>query len=157
MPRVSKAEKARRRRILAAFATRAIYGLRAQRERLREAPASSYDLDYYAHSAWLLREAACQGRSRVGLAALSEHIEALDAEMPNLRTYRNAMTHALTDEMNGWAWFGQFVVKLLPRGAVDYLVDSRYNHHDALERFYATVMPIIDPDHETEWAPAAEI
>lgn len=133
-----------RRSRLTAFVRRSIYGLRAQRLRLAVDHPTGFDLDFYAHAAWLLRESIRQGIRRTGLRELQPVLDELDAELPHLKDYRDVITHAVDDRMSEWAWFGQFATRLLPRGKVEYLIDSRYDH-DKLERFGRRALELLDP------------
>ena len=138
-----------RQRILAAFARRALHGLREQRQRLQVDHPAPHDLDFYAHAAYQLREAGRQGLQRLKLEAIRMPLEELDREVPNLKLYRDVMAHAVDDQMEDWAWFGQFAGKLRPGGNVTYLIDSRHDH-EKLERFYQGVIVVLDPDGELD-------
>ncbi len=93
------------------------------------------DVDYYALEAVRIMNIA--GRiadDRDEQRAVIDEARAhLDRVAPQLRDYRNATVHA--DEPDhrtaDVAYFGQ-AVRFLPGGGVEYLVDPRYEHHDAL-------------------------
>ncbi len=141
-----RTKKQRRADMLAAYARRAIFGIRAQQERLDQEPVpAGHDLDFYAFAAWQLREAGRQAQNRLRLDAVSALLDALDSEIPRLREYRNAMTHSLDDGLKNAAWFGQFVVELLPGGGVEYILDTRDRQHDALERFFDGLIEVLEP------------
>ncbi len=139
----------KRQRVLAAFGRNALHGLRAQRQRLQVEHPAPYDLDFYAHAAYQLREVARQGLQRLKLEEIRKPLEELDAELPNLRLYRDVMAHAVDDRMGDWAWFGQFAGRLRSGGSFIYLIDSRHDH-EKLERFYQRVIAVLDPDGELD-------
>lgn len=147
MPKPSTVNRsaAQRRGLLASFARNAITGLRAQRARLQVEQPAVYDLDYYAHSAYLLRETCRQAINRLGLMELKPALERFDDLVPNLKTYRDPMVHAVDDRLDHWAWFGSFAGRLLPGGDVEYLIDSRHDH-DALERLFRDLIVVLEPD-----------
>src|SRR4051812_4514355 len=91
----TKAE--RRADMLLSFAVHGIFGARAQRVRIAEAQVVSYDLDFYAFSAWLLREAGRQARDRLGINEVRPLLDRLDTEIPLLKDYRDMTAHALDD------------------------------------------------------------
>lgn len=66
-------------------------------------------------------------RARIMVDALA----LFDQAVPHLRSIRNPLTHPSDDNrLDGVAWFDS-VVRLLPNGSVEYLVDPRHEHHDA--------------------------
>lgn len=147
-----RAKDQRRADILSAFARRAIFGVRAQRRRIAEAEdVVTFDLDFYAHAAWQLREAGRQAHRRLQALGITQDLAnllaALDADFPHLVLYRDKMTHALDDTLPDLAWFKEFAVNLLPGGRVEYVIDSRdaANHTDALERFFAGLIDLLEP------------
>lgn len=154
-PTVVQRPVAQRRDLLAAFARNAIAGLRAQRGRLNVDQPAVFDLDYYAHSAYLLRETCRQAIVRLDLTELRPALERFDAQVTNLRTYRDPMTHAVDDRLDHWAWFGTFAGRLLPGGEVDYLIDSRHDH-EALERLFSDVIAVLDPSEAEAGRQAAD-
>ncbi len=111
------------------------------------------DLDYYIYELARLQDLARTINEMFDQP--DEIVDALatfDQTVPNLRTICNPLTHPSDDNrLDGVAWFDS-VVKLLPNGAVDYLVDPRYDlvdpryeHHDAvleLSRALATYLQI---------------
>ena len=85
------------RYVLAAYARRAITGARLQRERLGDSTEPNpVDLDFYVHSAWLLRESAWMAVDRLGLTQLRPAIDDLDTALPLLKDYRDELAHART-------------------------------------------------------------
>ncbi len=145
-----RTDRAERQQFLAMIVRRSIFGLRAQRERLLEVDhPAGHDLDFYAHSAWQMREAIRQGVRRVGIDALRPVLESIDQELPELHTYRDAMTHAVDDRTANWAWFGSFAARLMPSGRVEYLLDARH-HHERLESIGRQALDILDPNGELD-------
>lgn len=70
------------------------------------------------------------------------------------------MTHAVDDGLENVAWFGAFACELLPGGAVDYIVDTRYDHHEALERFFLGLINALEPlcsEGTSEWNERARL
>lgn len=134
----------RRADVLSAYARRAIFALRAQRERLAVAPAP-HDIDFYAHAAWQLPEAGGQARGRLSLAAAAALLDELDEAVPRLREYRDVMTHAVDDGLENIAWFGDRVGEILDGGVVEYIIDTRFEHHEALETFFAGLIDALEP------------
>lgn len=64
-------------------------------------------------------------------AEIVSALASFDQAIPRLRSVRNPLTHPSDDDrLDGVAWFDS-VVRLLPNGSVEYLVDPRYEHHDA--------------------------
>ncbi len=148
MGRLSTAERDERQRLLAAYSRRAIHGVRAQRLRLTDSDMPfDFDLDYYAHSCWQLREATKMAIRTLQMDELKPELAKIDLAIPRLREYRNAMTHAL-DFDAGLAWVGPSVVHLRPGGAVEDVLDTRYYQHEAIEDLFAAVIAILDPDSE---------
>lgn len=119
------------------FARRGIYGARSQRQRMSEAQVVTFDLDFYAFSAWQLREACRQAKNCMPQIAevrsmVSPLLDQLDAAVPGLKSFRDEMTHATDDVNADHAQFGEFVTQLLPGGEVRYILDSRFEDHEAL-------------------------
>ena len=136
----------KRRVLLGMFARRALHGLRDQRERILTADAPPpHDLDFYAHAAWQLREAARMVRDRLQLRDLNDHIEWLDDALPHLKDYRDGVAHALDDRVDAFWWMGPTVVILHPGGKVESVLDPEF-HQEVLEEFFDRIEPIIDPD-----------
>jgi hypothetical protein len=114
------------------------------------------DLDYYIYELARLQDLARAlnkvfGRPREVVEALA----AFEAAIPALRRVRNPLTHPSDDKrLDGVAWFDA-VVRLRPRGEVEYLVDPRYDQHDAalalgraLRSFLERVRDLPDPGVE---------
>ena len=140
----------RRADVLCAFACRGIYGARTQRRRMLDADVVSFDLDFYAFAAWQLREAGRQARDRMrSVTELRPKVvallERLDAAVPGLKSFRNEMTHAIDDANLNHAQFGAFVAELLPGSEVRYILDSRYEDHEALEDFFEGLVGLLGP------------
>lgn len=132
---------------------RILAGLRLERERIMESATraprllagTAYemvdltntpgnDLDYYVYELGRLQDAAREiikdfDAPAEIVAALTE----FEAAIPNLRAARNPLTHPSDDaRLDDVGWFSA-LVRLLPDGRVEYLVDPRYRHHDAAE------------------------
>lgn len=140
----------RRADMLCAFACRGIYGARTQRQRMTDAHVVTFDLDFYAFSAWQLREAGRQAKNRMdGVPEIrpkvAELLESLDLSIPGLKSFRDQMTHAVDDVNSNHAQFGGFVAELLPGGDVRYVLDSRHEDHEALEDFFASLVSLLVP------------
>jgi hypothetical protein len=90
------------------------------------------DIDYYVYELARLQDLAKEiGRVFGDPAEVADALGAFDRAIPALRRLRNPLTHPTDDErLDAVAWFDS-VVKLQPGGAVEYLVDPRYGHHDA--------------------------
>lgn len=119
-----------------------------------DADVVTFDLDFYAFSAWQLREAGRQGQNRMNpipevRAKIADLLEQLDAAIPGLQSFRDEMTHAVDDVNANHAQFGGFIAELLPGGTVRYILDSRYEDHEALENFFAGLVAVLTP-HATE-------
>ena len=144
----------RRADMLCAFARRGVYGARTQRQRMSEASVVTFDLDFYAFAAWQLREAGRQAKSRMSQipelrSMVTLLLDRLDAAVPGLQIFRDEMTHAVDDVNADHAQFGEFVAQLLPDGEVRYVLDSRFDGHEALEDFFAGLVALLQP-HATE-------
>ena len=140
----------RRADMLCAYACRGIYGARTQRQRMLDADVVTFDLDFYAFAAWQLREAGRQAKNRMPGAPevkpkVAALLEQLDAAVPGLQSFRDEMTHAVDDVNPNHAQFGSFVAELLPGGEVKYVLDSRYEDHEALEDFFAGLVAVLQP------------
>ena len=90
------------------------------------------DLDYYVYEL-----ARLQDLTRAINDTFNHPAEIVDAlasfnqAVPHLRSIRNPLTHPSDDNrLDGVAWFHS-VVRFLPNGSVEYLVDPRHKHHDA--------------------------
>lgn len=110
----------------------------------------TFDLDFYAFAAWQLREAGRQAKNRMAQipevrSMVSALLDQLDAAVPGLKTFRDEMTHAIDDVNADHAQFGDFVAQLLPGGDVRYILDSRFEDHEALEDFFAGLIAILEP------------
>jgi hypothetical protein len=117
---------------------------------MAQATVVTYDLDFYAFSAWQLREAGQQARKRLqtdGLLRqpLDQLLADLDAAIPYLKDYRDMMTHAVDDVLDDLMWFGDYAGRQLPDGSMEYVIDARHGHHDALEDFFAGLVGVLGP------------
>lgn len=90
------------------------------------------DLDYYVYELARLRELTCAiNKTFDHPVEIVDALASFDQAVPHLRSIRNPLTHPSDDNrLDGVAWFDS-VVRLLPNGSVEYLVDPRYEHHDA--------------------------
>ncbi|MGW5452280.1 hypothetical protein [Nocardia sp. NPDC003979] len=130
--RIQTGIERQRSRVLghAASAPRLLEGTPEEVINLTGTPDS--DLDYYAFELVRLQDAGREmlkvfGKPQIVKDALS----AFDAALPNLRAVRNPLAHpsddARLDDVN---WFSA-LVRLRNDGSVEYLLDPRYQHHDA--------------------------
>jgi hypothetical protein len=94
------------------------------------------DIDYYVYELARLQDLAREINNALGEPSeVVDALAAFEVAIPALRRIRNPLTHPSDDErLDGVAWFDA-VVKLQPDGAVEYLVDPRYSHHDAALEF----------------------
>lgn len=90
------------------------------------------DLDYYVYELARLRDLTHAINKTFDYPAeIVSALASFDQAIPRLRSIRNPLTHPSNDNrLDGVAWFDS-VVRLLPNGSVEYLVDPRYEHHDA--------------------------
>lgn len=117
-------------------------------------PATN-DLDYYVYELGRLHAVAVQMLITFDRpASVSASLADFDAAVPLLSRARDPLTHASDDaRLDDVAWLDS-LVRLLPGGGVEYLVDPRYGHHDAglrlaheLLAFLASVGPLSgEPD-----------
>lgn len=134
-----------------AGARRIVAGIERQRERIEQRRAEAprllegtpheavvfsadgdNDLDYYVYELARLRDLTCEAIKAFGKPQeLVDARAAFDAVVPRLREIRNPLTHTSDDaRLDDVAWFDAHI-RLKPDGSVEYLVDSRYQHHDA--------------------------
>jgi hypothetical protein len=90
------------------------------------------DLDYYIYELGRLQDAAREVSEIFDKPGeITDALAAFDAAVPNLRAARNPLTHASDDDrLDDVAWF-ESLVRMLPGGRVEYLVDPRDEQHDA--------------------------
>ena len=90
------------------------------------------DLDYYIYELARLRELAREiNKAFDSPVDTVDALAAFEEASPALREIRNPLTHPSDDKrLDNVAWFDA-VVRLLPHGAVEFVVDPRYRHHDA--------------------------
>lgn len=134
-----------------AGARRIVAGIERQRERIEQRRAGAprllegtphetvvfstdgdNDLDYYVYELFRLRDLTCEAIKAFGKPQeLVDARDAFDAAVPKLREIRNALTHTSDDaRLDDVAWFDAHI-RLNPDLSAEYLVDSRYQHHDA--------------------------
>lgn len=151
-----------RSRFIAAV-TRSPEGIRLQRGRVmdaeRNAPrlleGSPYevvnltgvpgnDLDYYVYELGRLQESARAMKKTFDepadvVTALAE----FESAVPKLRAARNPLTHPSDDKrLDDFGWLSA-LVRFRPNGAVEYLVDPRFEHHDAAERLAEALLAFL--------------
>lgn len=99
---------------------------------LTEEAGSDNDLDYYVYELARLQDIAREVNKTFGNPQeIVDALAAFDRALPNLRRIRNPLTHIDdTPRLDNVAWFDSLVV-LEPGGSVTYLVDPRYQDHDA--------------------------
>ncbi len=90
------------------------------------------DVDYYIYELARLQDVARQIIDVFDSPqAIVDALTAFDAAIPNLRKARNPLTHISNDaRLDDVLWFSS-LVKAKPDGSVGYLVDPRYQHHEA--------------------------
>lgn len=89
------------------------------------------DLDYYIYELARLQDI---GKAIIKVFGQPQELvdaqARFEADIPNLRVIRNALTHPNdNDELDEVAWFSS-AVKLKPGGGVEELVDPRYEQHE---------------------------
>ncbi len=99
------------------------------------------DLDYYAYELGRLRAATVEAVKAFNhppelVAALG----AFDKAVPKLREIRNPLTHPGDDPRLDDVGSFSALVRLRPRGGVDFLVDPRHDHHDAAEALASALL-----------------
>ncbi|MFI5590080.1 hypothetical protein ACIA5G_33885 [Amycolatopsis sp. NPDC051758] len=95
------------------------------------------DLDYYVYELARLRAV---GISIIKIFGQPQELldaqRSFEASIPHLRDIRNPLTHPNdNDELDEVAFFSA-VVKLQSDGSAQYLVDPRYQHHDAAVAYH---------------------
>ncbi|MEU4651708.1 hypothetical protein [Nocardia fluminea] len=90
------------------------------------------DLDYYAVELVRLQDAAREMLKVFGSPhEVDDALASFDAALPNLRAVRNPLAHPSDDaRLDGVVWFSN-LVRLRDDGAVENLLDPRYQHHEA--------------------------
>lgn len=143
-----------------AGARRIVAGIERQRERIEQRRAGAprllegtpheavvfstdgdNDLDYYVYELARLQDLTREAIKSFGEPQeLVDALAAFDAAVPKLREIRNPLTHVKDNAyLDDVAWFDAHI-KLNPDGSVEYLVDSRYQHHDAALALGAAVL-----------------
>lgn len=115
----------------AADAPRLLPGTEYEVANLTDAPSN--DLDYYAYELARMQDAAQEVIKRFDRPPeIVQALEIFNLAIPRLRSARNPLTHPSDDDrLDDMAWFNA-VVNLKADGSVEYLVDPRYGHHDAV-------------------------
>lgn len=111
---------------------------------LRDTP--SHDLDYYVYELGRLQDIAREVLSIFSEpAVIKDALAAFEMQIPNLRRIRNPLTHIDgRPRLDGVMWFDS-IVATAPDGAVEYLVDPRYRHHDAALTLAAALEEFLQP------------
>lgn len=90
------------------------------------------DIDYYVYELARLQDLAREVVRTFGdPPRVVEALAAFEAAIPALRKIRNPLTHPSDDKRLDEVACFDAVVKLQPGGEVEYLVDPRYEQHDA--------------------------
>ncbi|HSH61680.1 MAG TPA: hypothetical protein VK988_18940 [Acidimicrobiales bacterium] len=79
------------------------------------------------------------------MAAASAAKVCFEKALPGLREWRNQYGHPDHPGNHGWVTYSEAVIRLLPDGGIEYLVDPRHEHHDAAERLHAELADILGP------------
>jgi hypothetical protein len=102
------------------------------------------DLDYYVYELGRLQDVA---REMVKVfdqpVEVVEALERFDKAVPKLREARNPLTHASDDARLDDVGSFSAVIRFLDYGKVEYLVDPRYQHHDAAEALADTLLKFL--------------
>ncbi len=108
------------------------------------------DLDYYIYELARLRELTRTiNKTFDHPAEIVDALATFDQAVPSLRSIRNPLTHPSDDNrLDGVAWFDS-VVKLQPNGSVEYLLDPRYEHHDAALELSRALGTYLQADHSS--------
>jgi len=91
------------------------------------------DLDYYVFEMVRLRDIgrSIRGSFKDEREDIQVMLDRFDERVPRLGQIRNALVHIVDrDHLDDVMWF-ESVLRRLPGGRVEYLVDPRYGHHDA--------------------------
>jgi hypothetical protein len=105
------------------------------------------DVDYYIYELGRIRAAAQEMLTAFDSPTeLVDALAAFDAAVPKLPKARNPLTHASDDaRLDDAAWFeGLVLLGTSGYGSVEYLVDPRYQHHDAAEALAAALLAYLD-------------
>lgn len=113
---------------------------------------AAHDVDYYAWEATRIfntgRQAITDGLQNPG--SVQQALDRLEAVVTGLRKFRNAVTHSEDNRgADDITYFGT-AVRLLSNGCVEYVIDPRHEHHDALialaNAIKAALLPLVDLD-----------
>lgn len=107
------------------------------------------DLDYYVFEMFRVREIArmiSEAQTFPDRQVIVTALATFDNAVPDLKALRDPLTHldGKPDSLQGVTWFDS-VVRLEPGGAVTYMVDPRYDHHEALEALYEALTGYLGP------------
>lgn len=130
------------------IADHAIVAARLQRDRCTACPPGldpRHDLDFYVLAVDRLVSCANEAAANCGVAAASAAKVRFEEAVPGLRHWRNQYGHPDPPGSHGWVTYGEAIMRLLPDGGVEYLVDPRHEHHEAAERLYAELADILGP------------
>lgn len=130
------------------IADHAIVAARLQRDRCTACPPGQdprHDLDFYALAVDRLVSAANKAATNCGVAGASAAKLRFEKDVPGVREWRNQYGHPDPPGSHGWVTYGEAIMRLLPDGGVEYLVDPRHRHHEAAERLYAELADILGP------------
>lgn len=135
------------------IADHAIVAARLQRDRCKARPPAldpRHDLDFYVLAVDRLVSCANKAATNCGVAAASAAKARFDEAVPGLREWRNQYGHPDRPGSHGWVTYGEAIMRLLPDGGVEYLVDPRHEHHEAAERLYTELADLLRPLPEAD-------
>jgi hypothetical protein len=105
------------------------------------------DLDYYVYELGRLQDAAREiikvFDEPVGVVAA---LERFNETIPKLREARNPLTHASDDARLDNVGSFSAVIRFIDYGNMEYLVDPRYEHHDAAEALADELLRFLQED-----------
>jgi hypothetical protein len=109
---------------------------------LTDTPTS--DLDYYAYELGRLQNVAYAIWKVFGKPQdLLDAREKFETAIPSRRAARNPLTHPSdNDLLDDVVWLGA-LVRLKSDGSVEYLIDARYQQHEAAEELAATLLDFL--------------
>lgn len=120
---------------------------RLQRDRCRACPPGldpRHDLNFYVLAVDRLVSCANKAATNCGVAAASAAKVRFEEAVPLARLAQPVWAPG----PSGQPWVGDLwrgIMRLLPDGGVEYLVDPRHEHHEAAERLYAELADILGP------------
>lgn len=89
--------------------------------------------------------AANKAATNCGVSAAALAKVRFEEAVPGIREWRNQYGHPDPPGSHGWITYGEAIMRLLPNGGVEYLVDPRHEHHQAAERLYTDLVAILGP------------